>query len=373
MIATSPLRSSSAQRDKIRVGVIGTGFGAAVHIPALQNVSAFDVVAVCSRRPERAHLAAAQHGIKNAVSDFKELIRSPEIDAVVIATPPFLHHGMAIAALEEGKHVLCEKPMAKSLAESRDMVKIAERVGVTAMVNHEFRFVPERARAKELIEEGYIGEPHSASLTIYRSSLNDPNGIPFGWLMEAEKAGGMLGAAGSHHVDALRWWFGEVKSVAGTVATMVRRRRLPESTHLAGVDADDNFAILLKFVNGAIGTVHYSATSVHDPADQIILSGSEGMLIVASDGRLLGARRREPLSELPIPEHLLVDDGDFDHPLIQPTILLMREWAKAIRTGARVSPSFEDGVKIQEILDGVQRSCQQGRWVELNRSRWQIA
>jgi predicted dehydrogenase len=372
MIATSPLRSSTTHRDTIRVGVVGTGFGAAVHIPALQEVDDFEVVAVCSRRPERAHLAAAQHGIQTAVSDYRELMRDPDVDAVVIATPPFLHHSMVIAALEEGKHVLCEKPMAKSLAESRDMVKIAERVGVTAMVNHEFRFVPGRARAKELIDEGYIGEPHSASLTIYRSSLNDPNGIPFGWLMEAEKAGGMLGAAGPHHIDALRWWFGEVKSVAGAVGTMVRRRRLPESTHLAAVDADDNFAILLKFVNGAIATVHYSATSVHDPADQIVLSGSEGMLIVGSNGRLLGARRHEPLSELPIPERLTVNDGEFDHPQIQPTILLTREWARAIRTGQRLSPSFDDGVKIQEILDGVQRSSQQGRWVDLTRSRFQI-
>jgi len=290
----------------------------------------------------------------------------------VIATPPFLHHSMTIAALEAGKHVLCEKPMAKSVAESRDMVKIAERVGVIAMVNHEFRFVPARARAKELIDEGYIGEPQSASLTIYRSSLNDPNGIPFGWLMEAEKAGGMLGAAGSHHVDALRWWFGEVKSVAGSVGTMVRRRRLPESTHLAAVDADDNFAILLKFVNGAMATVHYSATAVHDPADQIVLSGSDGMLIVGSHGRLLGARRREPLAELPIPGRLTSGDDEFDHPLIQPTIMLMREWARAIRTNVKTSPSFDDGVKIQEILDAVHRSSVQGRWVDMTRSRFQL-
>jgi predicted dehydrogenase len=373
MFATSPLMPSATRRDTIRVGVVGTGFGAAVHIPALKKVADFDVVAVCSRHPERAHLAAAQHGIQTAVSDFRELMRNPDVDAVVIATPPFLHHSMVIAALEEGKHVLCEKPMAKSVAESRDMVKIAERVRVTAMVNHEFRFVPARARAKELIDEGYIGEPQSASLTIYRSSLNDPNGIPFGWLMESEKAGGMLGAAGSHHVDALRWWFGEVKSVAGAVGTMVRRRRLPESTHLAAVDADDNFAILLKFANGAIATVHYSATAVHDPVDQIILSGSEGMLVVGSDGRLFGARRRETLSELPLPDRLSVHDGEFDHPLVQPTILLMREWASAIRTGVAHSPSFDDGVKIQEILDAVQRSSQQGRWVDVNRSRWQIA
>jgi len=372
MISTPPLRTSTVKRDKIRVGVIGTGFGAAVHIPALLQVSDFDVVAVCSRRPEHAAYVSAQYGIDIAVSEYKELVRNPDIDAVVIATPPYLHHGMVIAALEEGKHVLCEKPMAKNLAESRDMVKIADRVGVTAMVNHEFRYAPARARAKELIDEGYIGEPQSASLTIYRSSLNDPNGIPFGWLMEAEKAGGMLGAAGSHHVDALRWWFGEVKSVAGAVGTMVRRRRLPESMHMAAVDADDNFGILLKFANGAIATVHYSATAVHDPADQILLSGSEGMLIVGSDGLLYGARRNEPMSEVPIPGRLIFDDGDFDHPLIQPTILMHRSWSRAIRTGERLSPTFDDGVKIQEILEGVQRSSQQGRWVDVNRSRWQV-
>ena len=372
MIATSPLRTTTTHRDAIRVAVIGTGFGSAVHIPALTYLPEFEVTAVCSRRPERAHLAAAQHGIELAVSDYKELLRSPGIDAVVIATPPFLHHSMVIAALEAGKHVLCEKPMAKNLAESRDMVKIADRVGVAAMVNHEFRFVPPRARAKELIDEGYIGDPHSASLTIYRSSLNDPNGIPFGWLMESEKAGGMLGAAGSHHVDALRWWFGEVKSVAGAVGTMVRRRRLPESMHLVPVDADDNFGVLLKFANGALATVHYSATAVHDPADQIVLSGSDGMLIVSADGRLLGARRHEPLSELPIPGRLIPDDGEFDHPLVQPTILVMREWARAIKTGERPSPSFEDGVKTQEILEGAQRSSVQGRWVDVNRSRWQM-
>src|SRR4051812_6644814 len=163
MIATAPQRSSSPRTDKIRVAVIGAGFGSAVHIPALLSIPEFDVVAVCSRRPERAHLAAAHHGIKRAVADYRELVRDPDIDALVIATPPYLHHGMVIAALEAGKHLLCEKPMAKSLAESRDMQKIADRVGVAAMVNHEFRFVPARARAKELIDEGFIGEPHSAS------------------------------------------------------------------------------------------------------------------------------------------------------------------------------------------------------------------
>jgi predicted dehydrogenase len=262
--------------------------------------------------------------------------------------------------------------MARNLAEARDMIKLADSNGVVAMVNHEFRFLPARARAKELIDEGYLGDPHSASVTVYRSSLNDPNGATWDWLMEGAKGGGMLGAAGSHHVDALRWWFGDVKSVAGTTATMVKRRRLPESTQTAPVDADDNFALMLRFANGALATVHYSATAPHDAGDEIVLSGSHGLLILRDDGRLRGARKGEKLDDLPIPERLSPMLPDFDHPSTAPTLLLMREWVRAIRTGVAVSPSFADGVKVQEILDGVVRSTQQGRWVDVARTRFQI-
>lgn len=356
----------------IRVGVIGVGFGAAVHIPALTHLPETEVVAVCARRAERAHMAATQYGIKVAVSDFRLLLRDDSIDAIVIATPPHLHHQMALAAIDAGKHVLCEKPMARNLAEARDMVKMAESNRVVAMINHEFRFLPARLRAKELIDEGYLGDPHSAAITVFRSSLNDPNGAPWDWLMESAKGGGMLGAAGSHHVDALRWWFGEVKSVAGATATMVKRRRLPESTQTAPVDADDNFSLMLRFANGALATVHYSATAPHEAGDQIILSGSDGILVLADDGRLFGARRGESLADLPIPERLNPELPEFPHPSTAPTILLMREWVRAIRTGLPGSPSFADGVKVQEILDGVVRSTQLGRWVDVAKSRFQV-
>jgi predicted dehydrogenase len=212
MVTTEQVRGGGTRTTSIRVGVIGVGFGAAVHIPALQHLPETEVVAVCARRPERAHLAAAQYGVKVALSDYRVMLRDQGIDAVVVATPPHLHHQMSLAAIEARKHVLCEKPMARNLAEARDMVKLADSNGVVTMVNHEFRFAPARARTKELIDEGYLGEPHSASIVVYRSSLNDPNGATWDWLMESAKGGGMLGAAGSHYVDSLRWWFGEVKS-----------------------------------------------------------------------------------------------------------------------------------------------------------------
>jgi len=354
----------------IRVAVIGVGVGAAVHIPALRFLPDTEVVAVCARRPERARAVAAQYGIPAYGTDFRELVRDPEIDAVVVASPPHLHHAMSLAALEAGKHVLCEKPMARNLAEARDMVKLAARVGAAAMVNHELRFVPARARIKELIAEGFIGEPHAGSVVVHRSSLNDPHGRPFGWLMEQDKAGGMLGATGSHHIDALRWWFGEVKAVAGATATMVKRRRLPDAGGMATVDADDNFAVLLRFVTGALGTIHVTATAAFEGDEEVSLSGADGTLRVR-DGALWGAQTGdEALTELEIPDRLDDPLPDFPHFLTAPTVRLTREWVRAIRTGTTAAPSFADGVKVQEILDGVARSSQQGRWIDTSGSRW---
>ena len=276
-----------------------------MHIPALKYLEDVEIAAIVSRRLERAQAVAERHGIATASTDWRDVINDPKIDAVVMATPPYLHHQMVIAALEAGKHVLCEKPMARNLAEARDMVKLAQSAGVVAMINHEFRYLPIRMRVKELIDEGYIGEPQSVAMNVFRSTLADPNDRPFGWLMEQDKAGGMLGASGSHYIDSLRWWLGEIHEVAGVTATMVKRRRLPDSSGMASVDADDNFAFLLRFASGAIGSVHFCATAPINAGEEITISGSEGMLIIQGDDELFGARRRDVgLRELPIPERL---------------------------------------------------------------------
>src|SRR5215204_601178 len=131
-------QSSAIPTRQINVGIIGTGFGASVHLPALQKIPYVEVTGICSRRAERALVVASKFGIRKSTVDYRDLIRDPDVDAVVIASPPNLHHAMAFAALDAGKHVLCEKPLARTLAESRDLVRLAEQASVVAMVNHEF-------------------------------------------------------------------------------------------------------------------------------------------------------------------------------------------------------------------------------------------
>src|SRR5688572_16895946 len=129
---------------KIRVGVIGTGFGTIVHIPGFQSCADTEVVAVCSARKERAEEAAARFGISHAFTDYREMVKMADLDVVSITTPPYEHYPMAMAALDAGKHVFCEKPMALNVKECREMLAKAEAKGLVHMIVHEFRFTPQR-------------------------------------------------------------------------------------------------------------------------------------------------------------------------------------------------------------------------------------
>ena len=371
-----PFRRGTPERP-LRVGVIGVGMGAAVHVPALVHMPETALIGVCARRTGRAIAVAAQYEVPLVTTDFRQIVNESSIEAVIIAAPPHLHHQMVIASLEAGKHILCETPMARSLAESRDMARMAANAKVVAMVNHQFRFDPVRSRIKSLVDSGYIGTPQAVNLTVFRSTLNDPYSRPFSWHSQLEQGGGMLGSIGCHEIDSLRWWLGEVDSVAGMASTMVDRRITADGSGMARVDADDNFAFVLRFVSGALGTVHVTTTSGVESGEEILLSGSEGILIAQSGGTLLGARR----GESQLVEIVLPVDHDPDHtppesthPMMRPTYRLMQQWVAAIRNGtSSPSPSFQDGAKVQEIMDGVRRSGQQGRWIDTSGRRFTTA
>src|SRR5690606_7179140 len=139
--------------------------------------------------------------------------------------------------------------------------------GVVAMVNHQLRYLPIRRRVKELIDEGYIGVPHAASMIVFNGQLADPEARRFDWLIESAKAGGMRVASAAHYIDTLLGWLGDGETVAGATSTMVKRRRLPDSSSLASVDAFHNLAFLLRLPNGAIGSVHFSSTAPTDAGE----------------------------------------------------------------------------------------------------------
>lgn len=365
--------------SRIRVGVIGTGFGAQVHLPAFAALPDYEIVAVCGRNSAKVEAVADAYDIRNTFTSYRDLIACNDVEAVTIATPPAFHHPAAIAAITGGKHVLCEKPMARNAKEAREMLRMAELSSLTAMLSHEFRFVPARARMKELLDEGYIGAVSLVQLSFLRPLLGDARGNAWQWLVNADAGGGMLGALGSHFIDSLRWWFGEINEVAGAASVSIPTVRAGGGT-LLHASAEDTFAILLRFASGAIGTITCSATAWHGPGEEIRVFGVGGMLTIAPDGTLWGARSGDPSPEpIEIPARLRgsgipeVDDAPASHPLIPPFIRLARLWAQGIRAGSSPSPSFADGMRAQEVLDAVPRSQAHHKWVDVSGARWPTA
>jgi predicted dehydrogenase len=364
---------------RIRVGVIGTGFGAQVHLPALAAVSGIEITALCGRDAAKVETLADAYDIRHVFADYRDLIACPDVEAVTIATPPALHHPTALAAIAAGKHVLCEKPMARNANEAREMARMAEARGVTAMLGHEFRFAPARARMKELIDNGYLGAVSLVQLTFLRPLIADRRGRSWTWLMDADLGGGMLGALGSHFVDSLRWWFGEINEVAGVAATTAPVGWTGDLRDAPSA-AEDTYTMVLRFASGAMGSITCSAAAWHGPGEEIRAFGSDGMLTIALDGTLWGARHDEPTPALlPIPAHLHgsgipeVDEAPPGHPLIPPFIRLVGRWADGILSGTSPAPSFADGLHVQEALDAVYRSQQQHKWVDVSGARWPVA
>jgi predicted dehydrogenase len=271
---------TTMESKPLRIGVAGVTYGATVHIPGLQS-EGVEVAAVWSRRKEHVEQVADRFGIAHAFTDYDEMLRMPDLDAVSVVTPAATHYEYTVAALKAGKHVITEKPFTTDQAKAKDMWQLAQSTGLTAMLGHEFRFSSGRMRVKELIDEGYIGKPQLVVMRLIQGMGGGGGGArpagaggapagagagagaagrgggaggpqPFSPERDSAAAGaGFLWGLGSHYIDCLYHWLGEVESVSGEV-TNVRPERAGPNGETIRTDADDTFLFTLKFVNGAI-------------------------------------------------------------------------------------------------------------------------
>ncbi len=343
----------------IRIGVIGVGFGATVHIPGFQS-EGVEVVAVCASREERAQAAAERFGIPNTFTDYRQLIAHPDVDAVSVVTAPNLHYEMTKAALEAGKHVMCEKPFTTNAAEAQELLTLATQNGLTNMIAHEFRFAPERAYTRQLIDEGHIGEPRQITASLHLRFARRPGAPPPP--PPSPGSGGMLGALGSHFIDGMRHWFGDIRRVNATL------HGSPPAGHTLA-DSNNAFGIHMEFTNGAWGTLTCSLNSPLGQGASIQIYGTDGAIHLnqagpnpAPEGIIRAGRLGDDSRELrtiPIPDELHPFDDDRDHRLL-PFRLEVREFVRGIESGGSPAPNFHDGLQCQRILDAVQESHRTG-------------
>jgi 1,5-anhydro-D-fructose reductase (1,5-anhydro-D-mannitol-forming) len=245
-------------------GLIGTGgYARRACAPAFTQVEGADLVAVASSDIDRARSFAAEVGAPLATDDFSTLLAAEDVQAVWVASPSYKHYEQGQAALNAGKHVLMEKPLALTPAEAWQLVALAEVKGVVLATGYQARYVPAHLRMKELLDEGAIGTAVMAR-SYYGLHRTSP---PHGWRLNREQARwGALADIGTHHLDLLRMFMGEVESVYGFAA-----RRTALAT-------DDAATAVLSFADGALGVLAAS-TVVGRPATMVELLGTAGALV----------------------------------------------------------------------------------------------
>jgi predicted dehydrogenase len=347
--------------DRLRVGVIGTGFGSTVQIPAFRASSRVEVVAIASGQPGRARKVADAHGVPHAFDAWPDLVRA-DLDLVSVTTPTDLHRPMALAALKAGRHVLCEKPMALSAAEGAEMLAAAERAGVVHVIDHELRFNPNRRKVKRLIAEGFVGRPRHVLITQVGPGRADAS-RPFNWWADAARGGGLLGALGSHQIDLLRYWLGDVERVMGATEAFVRERPDPERGGLRRVTSDDHTSFLLGFAGGAVATVLLSAVTAHPGGPRLEVWGDEGTLVLDESERLWGAPKGRAPEELTERETVTAPPGMEYAPLWGLSFVrLVDHLAAAILDRGPVAPAatFADGLAAQRVMDAVRQTAATG-------------
>ncbi|MDY7227494.1 Gfo/Idh/MocA family protein [Hyalangium rubrum] len=355
----------------IRVGIIGTGFARSTQVPAFRACPGVEVVSIASARLERAEAAAKDLGIAHATSDWREVVSHPQVDLVSIVAPPHLHHEMALAVVQAGKAVLCEKPTALDATQAEIMWLAAEQRGVLALMDHELRFLPSRQKMRELIQSGALGTLRHARVR-YGSDFRAGTQMGWDWWSDLSRGGGLLGALGSHAVDSLRFLLGrEPTEVLGVLATHVATRADVETGAPRAVTADDEVQALLSFGGELTATMSLSAVEPGQPQHGVEVVGSRGALRLAglelwrAD---VGSRTWEPVA-LPPPERLPA--GMPDNEWSQGFWRYARAITEALRSGARTLPgasTLEDGWHNQRVLDAIRRSHADRCWVPLTRT-----
>ncbi len=341
----------------LRIGIIGAGFARRVQLPGLRLVPGVKPVAIASRQRDNAEAAARDFAIPLVFEDGVALARSPDVDLVIVASTPPSHAEYAIAALEAGKHVLCEKPMAIDATEAWRMVEAAERRRPrVAWIDHELRYEPNRRKVRDLIRAGAIGEVRHLELTLKPYLRGDgrpqTSAAPWTWWYDRSQGGGILGAVGSHLIDLCRFWTGrEVSNVAGLVETFVRERRDMAGATRA-VTADEFASGVLTLGDGVVATVTVSAVAYHGAGHLAQITGSEGTLLLTGETKLEIGKPGGPLEDISAPDDL-VGQTTVNNMWARSFVHLMRDLAGVVtgREPEGEPAGFRDGWKIQRVLD----------------------
>jgi len=355
----------------IGVALVGTGFGQKIHLPGLQTHHRTEVVAIYHRDLQKARSIATAHQVPHACHALDALLSLPEVQAVSISTPPFLHYEQAKAVLQAGKHLLLEKPTALNAREALELYQLARAQQVITALDFEFRFVPAWQYLAELLAEGYVGQKRFVKVDWLVPSRADAS-RPWNWYAQKAQGGGALGAIGSHLFDYIAWLFAPIQRLCGRLSTTIATRPDPATGEMKPVDADDTCTLILELVDGTLCQAALSAVTYQGRGHWVEVYGDRGTLILGSDNqkdyvhgfRLWGSQAGQPLTELEIPDRLQFPQT-YEDGRLAPFIRVVDRWVQSIDQAKVLGPSLREGVYSQLLMDLTHESNQTGTWVNV--------
>jgi predicted dehydrogenase len=373
-------------KPTLSVGLIGYQFMGKAHSNAWRQAPRFfDLPAevrmktICGRNQAAVKEAAAKFGWENAQTDWRRVIDDRKIDIVDICTPNDSHCEIAIAAANAGKAILCEKPLARNVAEAEKMARAVKQARVVNMVCHNYRRIPAITLSRQMIERGELGEVFHFRARYAQDWIVDPK-FPLVWRLQSNVAGsGALGDIGSHIIDLARYLVGEFKGVCAITETFVKQRPLEKNRRAKGkVTVDDAVTMIGRLRNGALASLEATRFAPgRKNSITLEINGSTGSVFFDLEemNRLKFYSTREPQDRqgfrdilVTEPTHPYMDKWwppghiiGYEHTFVH----TIADFVKAVVAGKSVQPAFEDGLKNQCVLDAVARSARSRSWSTL--------
>lgn len=362
--------------DKIRVGIIGVtpgrSWAAATHIPALQALAGYEVVAVANSSQGSSDKAAAAFDIPKAFPDAASLARAPEVDLVAVTVKVPFHKELVDAALDAGRMVYCEWPLGNGLAEAEAMATRAREVGVRTAVGLQARSSPVIRYLRDLIRDGYVGEV--LSTTLIGSAITNGPEVPEhnSYLYEKKNGANSLTIPFGHTIDALCWVLGEFREVSATLAIRRDTFTIQETREVLPNDTEDQIVVGGVLENGAVVSAHYRGGMSRGTNLLWEINGTEGDLRITAptghaqlaDLTLLGGRGDDTeLSVLEVPAKYRTVPAELEGPAVTVAEAYVR-----FHQGDTVSdpvPDFDEAVKRHRLLDAIERSAATGQRITL--------
>lgn len=354
------------------VAVVGTGFGQKVHIPGFQAHPRTEVVAVYHRDRHQAETIAQAHHIPAAYGDLDSLLANPEVDAVSLATPPFLHFPMAKRILKAGKHLLLEKPTTLNLDEAVALYQLAKSRPVSVTLDFEYRTVPAWQYFHELLHQNFVGKPYLIRIDWLMSSRANPQ-RPWNWYARTDQGGGVLGSLGSHSFDYIFWLFGAVRRLHAHLSTAIVERPDPlQHNQLRPVDSDDTCLLTLELESGTPLQLALSSVTHNGRGHWLEVYGDRGTLVLGSPSqtdyiygfKIWAASPGQPLQELPIPQRFAFAH-DYPDGRLSAFLRVIDRFVESIDRGQPIAPSLREGVYSQLLMDLTHQSDRQGTWISV--------